>query len=122
MQQRGCYCVGKGEQFLFFKHMRPLRAGPAGGKEGLLFCVFAARLKPCRDTCMAGGCGGGVGGFMRAPRCCARALRRKGGSNLRKTIVGGTQQIMFDFRTSYDMVFVNQTQVEIHGDIDLSST
>jgi hypothetical protein len=29
----------------------------AGGKEELLFCVFVARLKPCPDTCMAGGCG-----------------------------------------------------------------
>jgi hypothetical protein len=26
MQQRGCYCIGKGEQFLFFKHMKPPRA------------------------------------------------------------------------------------------------
>jgi hypothetical protein len=33
-----------------------LRAG-LRRKEGLLFCVFTARLKPCPDTCMAGGCG-----------------------------------------------------------------
>jgi hypothetical protein len=26
-------------------------------KEGPLFCVFAARLKPCPDTCMVDGCG-----------------------------------------------------------------
>ncbi|HEY2913705.1 MAG TPA: hypothetical protein VGK21_10130 [Candidatus Angelobacter sp.] len=33
-----------------------LRAGPAGSKEGAFFCGFAARLKPCPDTCMVDGC------------------------------------------------------------------
>jgi len=33
-----------------------LRAG-LRRKVGSLFCVFAARLKPCPDTCMACGCG-----------------------------------------------------------------
>ena len=31
--------------------------GPAGSKEGALFCVVTARLKPCPDTCVADGCG-----------------------------------------------------------------
>jgi hypothetical protein len=32
---------------------------PCGRKEGSLFCVFTARLKPCPDTFMVDGCGGG---------------------------------------------------------------
>jgi hypothetical protein len=60
----------------------PLRCARAlRRKEGSLFCGVAARLKPCPDTCMAGGYGMAVradvrrrychGGFMRASRCCA---------------------------------------------------
>jgi hypothetical protein len=37
--------------------LRSLRASPAGSEEGSLFCVLTARLKPCPDTCMAGGYG-----------------------------------------------------------------
>jgi hypothetical protein len=40
-------------------HAKTARVGGPGlrRKEGSLFCVFTARLKPCPDTCMADGCG-----------------------------------------------------------------
>jgi hypothetical protein len=42
---------------LVYARFALLRASPAGGKEGSLFCAFAARLKPCPDTCMVDGYG-----------------------------------------------------------------
>jgi len=42
---------------LVYARFALLRASPAGSEEGSLFCGFAARLKPCPDTCMADGCG-----------------------------------------------------------------
>jgi len=82
----------------FYARSALLRAGPAGGKEGALFCVLTARLKPCPDTCMVDGYSVAVQAGMRnvgivkekirkseigglcAPLRCARALRaaRKG--------------------------------------------
>jgi deoxyinosine 3'endonuclease (endonuclease V) len=39
-----------------FARFALLRAG-LRRKEGSLFCVLTARLKPCPDTCMVDGCG-----------------------------------------------------------------
>jgi hypothetical protein len=96
------YNIDGGMSKLVYARFVLLRASPAGRKEGALFCVFTARLKPCPDTCMASGCGVAVqagagvrrvrrfchrgnqeseigGGFMRAPLRCARACgARKG--------------------------------------------
>jgi|SRR5579864_3277557 len=82
----------------FYARFALLRAGPAGGKEGVVILRLTARLKPCPDTCMGDGCGVAVqadlgcrfvrenikkqkigGEFMRASHCCARACgARKG--------------------------------------------
>jgi len=45
----------KNQKSAGFARFALLRASPAGGKEGSLFCVFTARLKPCPDTCMVDG-------------------------------------------------------------------
>ncbi|MBZ5491059.1 MAG: hypothetical protein LAO76_09020 [Acidobacteriia bacterium] len=56
-----------------------LRAG-LRRKEGSLFCVFTARLKPCPDTCMAGGCGVAV----QADVGCGRIVTQN-----QRTVSGG---------------------------------
>jgi hypothetical protein len=55
-----------------------LRAG-LRRKERTLFGVFAARLKPCPDTCMADGCGVVVQAAYARFALLRASLRRKEG-------------------------------------------
>jgi hypothetical protein len=50
-------CHGEQSQIgaLVYARFALLRAG-LRRKEGPLFCVFTARLKPCPDTCIVDGC------------------------------------------------------------------